>query len=46
VTVEVPGIEEVKEFKYNYKCKHCGHEWSEERLKTTESEGNPEYEGD
>ena len=46
VIVEVSEIEEVKEFRCNYKCKHCGHEWSEERLKRTERAGNPEYKGD
>ncbi len=46
VTVEVFETEEVKDFKYNYKCKRCGHEWSEERFKTTERAGNPEYKGD
>jgi hypothetical protein len=46
VTVEVSETEEVKDFKYNYKCKHCGHEWSEERFKTTERAGNPNYKGD
>jgi len=45
-TVEVPETEEVKEFMYNYKCKHCGHEWSEEGFKTTERASNPEYKGD
>lgn len=46
VTIEVPEIERVEEFRYNYKCKHCGHEWSEERSKTTERPGNPDYKGD
>jgi DNA-directed RNA polymerase subunit M/transcription elongation factor TFIIS len=44
--VEVPRIEEVKEFRYYYKCKHCGHEWSEERFRMTEKPGNPDYRGD
>jgi hypothetical protein len=32
----IPVLEEgvtvtldIEEFQYNYKCKHCGHEWSE-----------------
>ena len=31
VTVEEgkPTIMEIEEFEYNYKCKHCGHEWAE-----------------
>jgi hypothetical protein len=24
-----PIIIDIEEFQYNYKCKHCGHEWSE-----------------
>jgi len=27
-----PTIVDVEEFQYNYKCKHCGHEWSEKRI--------------
>ena len=27
-----PHIFDVKEFQYRYKCKHCGHEWTETRL--------------
>jgi hypothetical protein len=23
---------DIKEFRYVYKCKHCGHEWSEVRI--------------
>lgn len=26
---DVPCICDVEEFQYRYKCKHCGHEWSE-----------------
>jgi hypothetical protein len=29
-----PIIVGVEEFQYAYKCKHCGHEWSETRLKS------------
>jgi hypothetical protein len=28
-----PILVDVEEFQYNYKCKHCGHEWSEKRVK-------------
>ena len=24
-----PLIIDIEEFQYNYKCKHCGHEWSD-----------------
>lgn len=27
-----PMIFDIKEFRYTYKCKHCGHEWTETRL--------------
>jgi DNA-directed RNA polymerase subunit RPC12/RpoP len=27
-----PIIVEVEEFQYAYKCKHCGHEWSERHI--------------
>jgi hypothetical protein len=26
-----PVIVDVEEFEYKYKCKHCGHEWTEEK---------------
>lgn len=28
-----PNVFSMKEFQYRYKCKHCGHEWTEIRLK-------------
>lgn len=28
-----PIFVDVEEFQYSYKCKHCGHEWSENRIK-------------
>jgi hypothetical protein len=28
-----PIIVDVEEFQYSYKCKHCGHEWSEKHVK-------------
>jgi len=30
----VPMVTEVDDFRYTYKCKHCGHQWSEEHFKT------------
>jgi DNA-directed RNA polymerase subunit M/transcription elongation factor TFIIS len=27
-----PIIIDIEEFQYNYKCKHCGHEWSEKPI--------------
>ncbi|HYY90771.1 MAG TPA: hypothetical protein VE955_02150 [Candidatus Dormibacteraeota bacterium] len=26
---ERPIVVDIEEFQYNYKCKNCGHEWSE-----------------
>jgi len=31
----IPITIEVEDFQYSYKCKHCGHEWSE--MRTEES---------
>ena len=28
-----PIVVDVEEFQYSYKCKHCGHEWSEKHVK-------------
>jgi formate dehydrogenase maturation protein FdhE len=30
----VPIFVEVDDFRYTYRCKHCGHQWSEDRSKT------------
>jgi hypothetical protein len=29
-----PIIVDIEEFQYAYKCKHCGHEWSEEHIES------------
>jgi hypothetical protein len=31
---DVPMVVDVGDFSYAYRCKHCGHQWSEERFKT------------
>jgi hypothetical protein len=31
---DVPIVVETDDFRYTYRCKHCGHQWSEERFKT------------
>jgi hypothetical protein len=31
----VPLTIDVEDFQYSYKCKHCGHEWSETRAKVS-----------
>ncbi|HVH14686.1 MAG TPA: hypothetical protein VNA15_03070 [Candidatus Angelobacter sp.] len=28
-----PIVVDIEEFQYSYKCKHCGHEWSEKHVK-------------
>lgn len=32
-----PMIFDIKEFQYTYKCKHCGHEWTETRLEDADT---------
>jgi DNA-directed RNA polymerase subunit RPC12/RpoP len=32
---DIPITIDVEDFRYSYKCKHCGHEWSETRVKQT-----------
>jgi uncharacterized Zn finger protein len=34
VESNVPMVVEVDDFSYTYRCKHCGHQWSEDRFKT------------
>jgi DNA-directed RNA polymerase subunit RPC12/RpoP len=29
VSVDAPSIVDIEDFQYTYRCKHCGHEWSE-----------------
>ena len=29
VSEDKPAIVDIRDFRYTYKCKHCGHEWSE-----------------
>lgn len=35
VQENIPVTVEVEEFQYSYRCKHCGHEWSETRTKVS-----------
>jgi hypothetical protein len=32
VEENVPVTIDIEEFNYSYRCKHCGHEWSEKRV--------------
>jgi len=34
VESDIPLVVEVDDFGYTYRCKHCGHQWSENRFKT------------
>ena len=40
-----PFVVGVEDFQYAYKCKHCGHEWSEIR-ETERRERSKDYTGD
>jgi DNA-directed RNA polymerase subunit RPC12/RpoP len=46
VQEEVPSIVEVDDFQYRYKCKHCGHEWSEVHEKVSKADEPEGYTGD
>jgi len=43
---DLPELRDREEIMYDLKCKHCGHEWTEARLKTTREKTPPEYTGD
>jgi len=42
----MPSIVEVEDFQYSYKCKHCGHQWSEVREKVRKADEPEGYTGD
>lgn len=46
LTVEAPELDQTKEFDMTYKCKHCGHEWTEERLVFKKGTVKGAYTGD
>jgi C4-type Zn-finger protein len=43
---DVPVMVDVKDFRYTYRCKHCGHQWSEVRTKEDTVERPEGYTGD
>jgi len=43
---EGPVLVDEKEFCYKYRCKHCGHEWTEIREEETGARAPEGYEGD
>ena len=46
VHAEAPVIVDIEDFRYTYKCKHCGHEWSEFRKSEREFDAPKGYSGD
>ena len=42
----VPTIVGVEEFRYRYKCKHCGHEWVELRTKEISADAPKGFQSD
>ena len=46
ITLSIPEIQEIKEFRYSYQCKHCGHEWSEKAVQVVREQANSGYTGD
>jgi transcription elongation factor Elf1 len=45
-SAEVPEADEVREFRLDFKCKHCGHEWSETTTKEVKGHTSSDYKGD
>ena len=43
---DAPVVVEIEEFQYTYKCKHCGHEWSEVRDTEHKFDAPKGYTGD
>jgi hypothetical protein len=44
--IDVSRFEETEEFQLKYKCKHCGHEWTEEQITTRDEAVKGDYKGD
>ena len=43
---DTPSIVDVDEFQYTYRCRHCGHEWSEVRTQERVAKAPKGYTGD
>ena len=41
-----PSIVDVEDFRYTYRCKHCGHEWSEVHKTDRDYDAPKGYTGD
>jgi DNA-directed RNA polymerase subunit RPC12/RpoP len=46
MTEDAPVVVNIEEFQYTYKCKHCGHEWSEVQDTERKFEAPKGYTGD
>ena len=46
VQEEKPSMVDVEEFQYTYKCRHCGHVWSEIRTQDEVADAPEGYTGD
>jgi hypothetical protein len=46
MTEDEPVVIDIEEFQYTYKCKHCGHEWSEVRQTEHKFDAPKGYTGD
>jgi transcription elongation factor Elf1 len=46
VNEDAPVIVDIDEFQYTYKCKHCGHEWSEIHKTERQYDAPSGYTGD
>jgi len=46
VKEDTPVIVDIEEFQYTYKCKHCGHEWSEVHKTEDKFDAPKGYTGD
>ena len=46
ISEDATVLADSKEVRFTYRCKKCGHEWSEERFKATEAKAPGGYAGD
>lgn len=44
--VDAPVIVDEKDFRYSYRCKHCGHRWSEVHEELETAKAPKDYSGD
>ena len=46
MTEDAPVVVDIEEFQYTYRCKHCGHEWTEVHETEREYDAPKGYTGD